>query len=161
MTLEEFFKRLEEENRLNPGTHGVESGLSNRELLLWEKDRPGMTVPEDLVALLRSSNGLRIRLNKDSPCGAALRFLPLREIRNPGSLMYGDDSGDEEIPRAWVCVAHDADNTSFLVLDVATGDYREVDPIDLDGAKRVASNVEGALDWVAGYFSDSAQEDLT
>src|SRR5262245_825988 len=136
-TLESFFRRIEADNRRAPRTHELRPALTDKELLLWEKAHPGITVPEELISLLRRSNGFRLRLNKDSPGGADCCFRALKEVDWAGRFMYGDDADDDMAPAAWFALAADADSSTVLVVDMATGDFLDVDPIDSDEATKL------------------------
>lgn len=149
----DFVKRLVEARERGLGRHQLEPGLSELELRTWFRKNPNLTLPADLVAFLREANGFRLHLSNESPIEARLRFLPLREIRYAPALMYGEESGEHSsVPKSWMALAQDADDTDFLVLDTATGAYREVDPIDPTGSQEVARDLNGALDWLIRYL---------
>ena len=154
MTLDAFFAGIDADNRRKPGTHRLGPALSDRELLLWEKAHPGMTVPEDLVALLRRSNGLGICRNPDSPGGADCCFHPLKDVRHAGKFMYEDGSAATSIPASWYALAQDADGTSVLTVDMATGEVFVVDPIDSSEATILFGSFEGALEWLSEFFPE-------
>jgi len=152
MTYDAFQTRVA--HRL-PGRHSFEPGLTDRELLLWEKSHPALTVPDDLLSVLRRSNGFRIRLNPDSPGGAALRLLPVREMDYAAREMYGGpDLQTDHVPMTWLNLTQEQDSTFYLVLDLETGKYLEVEPITPDEAEIVAEDAQGMLDWFAGHLED-------
>lgn len=78
MTPGEFFQRLSQDNTRRPGTHVLEAGLMDAEFASW-KHHHRLTLPQDLVDLLRKHNGFRLYPDEYTPNGS-VRLLPLREI---------------------------------------------------------------------------------
>jgi hypothetical protein len=161
MTLDTFFARIDEDNRRKPGTHRLEPALSDRELLLWEKAHPGMTIPEDLVALFRRSNGFSIHLDSESPVGANFRLLSLNEFQYAARFLYLDNAScDEDIPETWLGVGEDVSTAHLLLFDCLKGEYLEADLECAFEAKVIARGVEGMLEWVTACFVSPDEEGL-
>lgn len=156
MTLDSFFQRIGADNRLVPGTHELRPALSDKELLLWEKSQPAVTVPEELLALLRRSNGFRLRLNKDSPGGADCCFSALKDLQGAGRFMYGG-AEDDLVPRSWYALASDPDCSTVLIIDMGTGEFLDVDPIDPDEPEKLSKSVNGALTWLSDFLLDTSE----
>lgn len=154
MTVNELFTRLEDENRRRPGTHVIEPGVTDAALARWTAQNPERRLPADLVALLRRANGFRIRVSRDTPIGH-IEFLPLERIQFAPRHMYrGDTSFDDEFPASWVALTDDPDSSRYLVLDTATGEYLDVDPIDAHSPDVIGRDVPVMLDWVAQFLED-------
>jgi hypothetical protein len=77
----------------------------------------------------------------------AVRLFPIREIESASRRLYGRRRFDG-ISNAWLAITDHPDSKRYLILDTATGDYLDVNPIVLDETEVVATNVEAMLDWV-------------
>ena len=88
MQIAEFLSRLTEEM---PGAHRICPPLSTDELAAWRENREGHPLPEDLLQLLRHSNGIQFWVHEGSPEGY-FRLLPLREIDSARRIMWLEHS---------------------------------------------------------------------
>ena len=68
--------------------------------------------------------------------------------------MYGDDWDDTSIPSSWYALAQDADATSVLIVNMASGDVFVVDPIDGSNESILFGSFDGALEWLAEFFPE-------
>jgi hypothetical protein len=155
MTPDQFFARLTQDNSREPGTHVLESGLADAELISWQKCHPGLMLPPDFVKLLRQHNGFRLLPDENTPTGA-IRLLPLREIDFAPRIIYeGNTVLDSDFPKSWMTITDDPDSARFLILDTSHGHYLEIDPIDPSEPEVVANNVEEMLDWMSQFLESA------
>lgn len=155
MQVTEFIDRLTTDM---PGHHRIFYPLGDTELKEWLTKWPNQSLPEDLVHLLRQSNGIQFWVNEGSPEGY-FRLLPLREIDSARQIMWQDFSEEmefDEVPYAhWLAISEHQDGASYIVLDTDTPKYYLMDTCGGDLTNPVGNNVEELLDfiweqWVTG-----------
>ena len=129
--------------------HELGPALATAELERW-RAAAEFELPGDLLAFLERVNGLRLFPDIDTPTGR-VRLLPLTEIAYaPRVLHPGTQACDDEYPASALALTEDPDGAQHLVLDVATGEYWDVDPIGgFADAERVGATWEEALSWIA------------
>ncbi len=150
MDADEFLGLLIAENSSRPGSHQLDPGLTDDELVAWQNEHRETALPEDLIAFLRQCNGFRLYPDPDTPNGC-VRLLPLREIDYAPRLLYGGNTScDESYPSSTIALTDDPDSAQHLILDTATGAYFDVDPIaGLEDDGIVGFTWCNALDWIA------------
>ncbi len=132
MTLDEFFTALEKD-RTPFRAHRLGAPLADAELRSWQARNPTVTLPADLVALLRRANGIHPCASGDEELGQ-LGLAPLQEW----TLLGGK----------WLLLTYDLDGRRGMGLEPGSGDF-----VDLDLAGRRAIDVWGAsieqlLEWL-------------
>lgn len=151
MTVEQFVERIREDTG---GRHVLAPGLTDAQLASWKASNPSLQLPADFVAVLRGANGVRLRVTADTSRGA-FALHPLERVQFAPHVMFrGDRSFDGDFPRTWLALAEDADASLYLVLDVASGRYLAVDPIDTESPDVVATDAQGMLDWLTQFLAD-------
>lgn len=88
-----------------------------------------MKLPADLLAFYRQCNGFQLAIAKDETRGF-IELLPLRNVVYAPRVLYGETTAvDAKYPPSFYALAPDIDCAQVLVLDTATGEYYDVDPI--------------------------------
>ncbi len=134
-----------------PDQHRIFPPLRNAELLKWAAKRPKKSLPEDLVDLLRHTNGIQFWVSEGSPEGY-FRLLPMREIDSARKIMWGEysaDLNDDDVPYAhWLAISEHADGANYIVLDTDNHKYYSMDTCGADLTCPVGNNVEELLGYI-------------
>ncbi len=152
MTIDDFFNRLAEDNRTTPGTHTFHAGVTDSQLAAWLRRNPGISIPDDLVAVLRRSNGLGLHqcwLDDGAPmypegCGA-LEIYALDGLRSANEDMYRCPDF-ERLALNWMAFGSGLDSNVYFVFDVATKHFLHLSPIVPDEATDVGVEIDDILD---------------
>jgi hypothetical protein len=108
----------------------------------WKQDHPSVRLPDDLVALIQTMNG--IHLWADVARGRSyLGMAPLEEWTFARNLTHG--LIDDEDDRCLVLTYH-SDGAHWIALDSVDQTYVDLDHEDPSSRKVLATNVEGLLD---------------
>jgi hypothetical protein len=127
--------------------HRLGPPLSPEELAQWQATWPHHRLPDDLVALLGRANG--IHLWADLADGRAYKGLaPLSEWRLARHKMWGDDADPTWLPDNYLALSYHTDGASFVVLDVESGSYFEMDSCGADEKSPIGHSVGELLDWL-------------
>lgn len=144
----EFINKL---IRDTPGHHRVYSPLEDAEVTAWNTKWPTVSMPGDLLALLRVANGIDLWVNDGSPDGY-FRLLPLREIDAARNLMWGSsakDLNDDDLPLPhWLAISEHQDGACYIVLDTDKQHYYLMDTCGADLTCPAGSNIDELLDYV-------------
>jgi len=134
-----------------PGEHRIFPRLSNGELEEWRSKWPRLSLPEDLLELLRCSNGFQFWVHEGSPKGY-FRLLPLREIDSARRIMwleYGDSMGADEVPYPhWLAISEHQDGGSYIVLDPDKQEYYLMDTILSDLSNPIGNSIPELLEFI-------------
>ena len=148
MQIAEFIDRLTKEM---PGHHRILPPLGNAELDEWQAKWPEMSLPEDLLNLLRHSNGIQFWVHEGSPEGY-YRLLPLRDIDSARRIMwleYGDSMDADELPYPhWLAISEHQDGGSYIILDTDKQKYYLMDTILSDLSNPIGQSIEGLLEFI-------------
>lgn len=152
MKTNDFFRLVNDENKTRPGSHVLAPGLSDSELMKWQDDHPQMRLPQDLVDFFQMCNGFRLYVEPRTRNGA-VRLMPLRDVQYAPRLMYGENTScDDLYPKSALALANDPDNAHHLVLDLANGNYYDVDPIaGIEIEATIGKSWCEALGWIANF----------
>ena len=144
----EFINRLIGEM---PGHHRTFPPLDKAELEAWHARWPPHSLPEDLLDLLRLTNGIRFWVHEGSPEGY-YRLLALREMDSARRIMwgeYGDDMDDDEVPYPhWLALTEHQDGACYVVLDTDEHRYFLMDTCGPDLTSPLGNNIGGVLDYI-------------
>jgi hypothetical protein len=163
MRVDEFIERLEREM---PGQHKTWSPLQDEELAVWTAKFPKSTLPEDLIGLLRRTNGIQFWVSAGSTKGY-FRLLPLREIDFARQIMWGGLANDWDrdwVPRpGWLAISGHQDGDDFIVLDIDSHRYYLMDACGADLTCPAGDNVHELLDsiwenWITPIREDRSKE---
>ena len=148
MQVGEFITRLTEEM---PGDHRVFPPLSSDELDEWLADRQGHDLPEDLLQLLRHSNGIQFWVHEGSPEGY-FSLLPLQKIDSARRIMwleYGDSFAADEVPYPhWLTISEHQDGGQYIVLDTDSQEYYLMDTILSDLSNPIGHSIPELLEFI-------------
>ena len=144
----EFLSRLTEEM---PGAHRICPPLSTDELAAWRENWEGHPLPEDLLQLLRHSNGIQFWVHEGSPEGY-FRLLPLREIDSARRIMWlehSDSMPADEVPYPnWLAISEHQDGGSYIVLDPDKQEYYLMDTILSDLSNPIGHSIPELLEFI-------------
>lgn len=161
MNVINFLDRLRGHIARRQSIHELMPGMNNDQYHNWRRQHPNVRLPDDYVELLRISNGLKIfreEFNGELIHEGAVQLFPIEEVDWAGSVMYG--KADRSVPRNWLALGVDCDGTFFVVLDVDSGRFLQVDPATTEEPEIIAEDVGGLYDWLNTYV-DAAGYDLS
>jgi hypothetical protein len=148
MQITEFINKL---TGKMPGSHRIFPPLDNIELEQWRATWPGRSLPEDLLRLLRHSNGIQFWVNEGSPEGYH-RLLPLREINSARRIMWSDHydaMAADEVPYChWLAISEHQDGAAYIVLDPDNQRYYLMDTCGADLSNPVGNDIQELLDFI-------------
>lgn len=134
MKLSDFMLRMERELSDDPSSHTLHPGLKDVELEAWYTNHPGERLPEDLLTLLRWSNGFgyyQEYFNGEAiHLDGAFRFLPLKEIKRADLVMYNEEQNDHPyLPPTRRAFLQGPDSTVFFGYDSESLHFWRFEPI--------------------------------
>jgi hypothetical protein len=134
-----------------PCKHRIFPALSNGELEEWRAKWPRHSLPEDLLELLRCSDGIQFWVHEGSPEGY-FRLLPLREIDSARRIMwleYGDSMDADEVPYSdWFAISEHQDGGEYIVLDTDRQEYYLMDTILSDLSNPIGHSIPELLEFI-------------
>lgn len=154
MILEDILRRIEAENVTCPGKHTLHPGVSESELDAWHTERPGLRLPDGLMALLRWSNGMG--LYQDWHDGepiydeGAYRFFRLDEIKPADEAMYGESFADSRLLKSWWVFCVGPDSSVYFGFDTDTFYFWKLKPIVPEESKDLGPGIEQVFELVLG-----------
>lgn len=159
MNITEFIEKLESRTRSN---HKILPPLCDDELKEWTTKFSKDYLPNDLLDLLKKTNGIQFWVGAGSPNGY-FQILPLREIGFARQIMWGEavDYMDlDEIPLPhWLAITEHQDGAVYIILDTDTYKYYLMDTCGADLTCPAGKSIEELLDylwahWVVAMDSD-------
>src|SRR6266498_1120517 len=157
MQPDHFLTSIAHQQQILPWVHITHPGLTTAELQQWQHGHPTITLPDDLVAFLRQTNGIGIDQQHGSGhlIGAAVYLYPLVDIVPISQAMDGKEN-DPNFPPSWFAIGQDTDASFSLALDVARSTYWRIDPIVPDEAERSGTTFSECLAWLAPFLPSAA-----
>jgi hypothetical protein len=160
MQTTEFIGRLTGEM---PGQHRIFPPLEDAELEAWYEKWPRRSLPKDLLAMLRQTNGIQFWVNEGSPEGY-YRLLSLQEVDSARRIMWGEyaeDLDDDDIPYPhWLAISQHQDGAYYIILDTDEHRYYLMDTSGADLESPVGDNVGELLDFIWEDWVEALAEDL-
>ena len=154
MNLTDFFNRIAAENAERPGTHTLHPGATDAELAAWYAGHIGKRLPDDLVALMRRSNGLGVWQDwyEGEPIfdEGAYRFFSLREIKRADKAMYGERINDPRVRKTWLAFCIGPDSGIYFGFDTKTLHYWKIEPIVPDESEDLGPEIGPVFEMVTG-----------
>jgi len=110
MQPDHFLTSIAHQQQILPWVHITHPGLTTAELQQWQHGHPTITLPDDLVAFLRQTNGIGIDQQQvyGHLIGAAVYLYPLVDIVPISQAMYGKEN-DPNFPPSWFAIGQDTD----------------------------------------------------
>jgi hypothetical protein len=148
MKIKDFIKRLDSEV---PGQYKTFPPLNYEEFEAWHDKFPDISLPEDLLDLLKQTNGIQFGVNEGSPEGY-FQILPLCKINFARKIMWGDYAtamGEYNVPYShWLAITEHQDNACYVVLDTDWAQYYYMDTCGADLKCPAGTDIEKLLDFI-------------
>jgi hypothetical protein len=113
----------------------------------WQQRTPNQRLPDDLVALIRTMNGIHLWADGDS--GRAYTGLAPNEEGEPARTKFFGPDADQTLHHdRYIAISYHQDAAAFNVLDVDSGTYFLMDSAGPDTTTPIATNADELLDWL-------------
>lgn len=116
----------------------------------WLQLHGSFPLPQDLIGLLRSFNG--IHLWADVKAGRSYQGIaPIEEWERTGLKLFGPDleAGRKDILEGkYVVISYHEDQAAFVVLNASAGTYYLMDAVGPDETCPLAQSTSELLDWL-------------
>jgi hypothetical protein len=127
--------------------HRLDPPLTEAELADFRERFPSITLPGDLISILRRWNG--IHLWADLASGRSYDGLaPLKEWDLARRVMWGPDADATLLADRYLAISYDQDGSVFVVLDTSTGKYFWMDACGADESCPIGSTADELLAWL-------------
>jgi hypothetical protein len=127
--------------------HVLGPGLPREAIDDWARRWQRHPLPPDLVELLQRVNGIHLWADLDT--GRAYEGIaPLREWALARTKMLGPDADPSMLEDRYLALSYHDNSDSFIVLNVDTGRYFDMEPYGADEGCPIGSCVGDVLEWV-------------
>lgn len=113
----------------------------------WQRRWPRYPLPTDLRMLISQVDGIHLWADLDT--GRSYEGLaPLQEWEPARTKMYGPDAEEGALADKYLAISYHSDGATFVVLDVETGGYFDMDACGADESQFIGDGVEQLLEWL-------------
>jgi hypothetical protein len=129
--------------------HVLGSPASQEAIDAWQSEHPLHVLPADVRALVARINGIHLWASAErgrSYTGLA----PIEEWDLARVKFYGLSADRSLLADRYVALSYHQDGASYVVLDVASGQYFLMDVAGPEATSPIASNAGELLDWLWG-----------
>jgi len=113
----------------------------------WLRQRPSLSLPADLRALLTQVNGIHLWANVETG-RSYVGLAPVEEWEIARVKMYGAEADRDLLDDRFVAISYNQDGASFIAIDVVSGEYFLMDTAGPDTTSPIGSSVEDLLEWI-------------